>query len=191
MAPASDSVLLQRLIRSDPSAWREIVEQYSGLLMAVSRRTFLAYGYLPASQDCEDVVAEVWCNLLEKDRALVRRCLQRGYFLPTLHVLARNRTIDTLRRRKFLSLPLNELDGVPRERETETAPDRETVDQLTRALGVLSAKERTLIELFFLQGKKYREITVLAAIPQNSIGPTIARALVKLRRAMADSAGPR
>jgi RNA polymerase sigma factor (sigma-70 family) len=48
----------------------------------------------------------------------------------------------------------------------------------------LNARERTLVELFFLQGKKYREIAALTGVAQNSIGPTLGRALSKLRTAL-------
>jgi RNA polymerase sigma-70 factor, ECF subfamily len=187
MAVASDSVLLQRLLRNDPTAWREIVTQYSGLLLAISRRTFLGYGYLPANQDCEDVVAEVWCNLLENNRAVVRRCLARGYFLPTLQVLARNRSIDMLRRRKLISVPMADEENTLAAPEPELVVDPDRAALLPKALEVLSPKEKTLVQLFFLQEKKYREIERLTGIPQNSIGPTLARALLKLRKAISES----
>jgi RNA polymerase sigma-70 factor (ECF subfamily) len=185
MAAASEIALLQRLLREEPAAWREVVEKYTGLLLAISRRTFLTHGFLPSNQDCEDAVAEVWRNLLADKRKVVRRCLEHGHFLATLQVLARNRTVDVLRRRRIVSVPLNEeLVGETPE-QPEPPPTSGLERHLPQAMKVLSTRERRLIELFFLRGKKYREIEALTGIPQNSIGPTLGRALVKLRKELA------
>jgi RNA polymerase sigma-70 factor, ECF subfamily len=190
MADAPESVLLRQLLREEPAAWREVVAKYSGLLLAISRRTFLTHGFLPSSQDCEDAVAEVWRNLLADKRRVIRRCLEHGHFLATLQVLARNRTVDTLRRRRIVAVPLNEELVGEAPVEEPSVPTGEWERHLPKALAILSARERRLIELFFLRGKRYREIEGLTGIPQNSIGPTLGRALIKLRKALHEIAGP-
>jgi len=187
MTGANEKPLLQRLLRDDPPAWREIVEKYSGLLLAISRRTFASYGFDASNPDCEDAVAEVWRNLLQNDRQLLRQCLERGQLLPTLHVLARNRTVDVMRRRKFVIVQLDEdLEPVAVENDEATA-DTDIEELLPRALAQLSSRERTLVELFYLHERKYREIELLLGVSQNSIGPTLARALGKLRKAIEDA----
>ncbi|MCG3149009.1 MAG: hypothetical protein PCFJNLEI_02461 [Verrucomicrobiae bacterium] len=177
MAGADETILLRRLLADDPPAWQELVNKYSALLLSISQRTFAGYGFTASTHDCEDVVAEVWRNLLHHDRRLLRQCLERQQLLPTLHVVTRNRTIDVMRRRKLITQPLaDELVEVP---AAEPAPDLS--GRLQQALAQLAPKERTLIELFYLQRKKYREIELLTGISANSIGPTLARALGKLR----------
>ncbi|MBU4212296.1 MAG: sigma-70 family RNA polymerase sigma factor [Kiritimatiellae bacterium] len=178
--------LLERLLRYDQKAWNELVETYSRLLMAIVRGTFARYGFTPGNADVEDMVADVWQNLLANDLKIVRQCLQHGYFLQTLHVLARNRTIDMLRKRKLETVPL---DG--NEPAVESPPSvvpYAAADvpeaRLHQAIETLTPKERTLIALFFLQGKKYKEIAVLTGISMNSIGPTMGRALIKLRQVL-------
>jgi len=179
-------LLLERLLRHDPKAWNELVETYSGILMAVVRRTFTRYGFTAANADVEDMVAEVWQNLLANDLKIVRQCLQKGYFLQTLHVLARNRTIDLLRKRKLETVPLD--GNEPAASSPPSTLPAAAVDvpetRLHQAVETLAPKERTLIALFFLQGKKYKEIAELTGISINSIGPTIGRALIKLRQVL-------
>lgn len=179
-------LLLERLLRYDPKAWNELVETYSGLLLTIVRGTFARYGFTPASADVEDVVADVWQNLLANELKIVRQCLQNGYLLQTLHVLARNRAIDLLRRRKFETMPL---DG--NEPAVESPPSMvpsAAVDipeaRLHQAIATLTPRERAFVALFFLQGKKYKEIAALTGIAMNSIGPTIGRALIKLRQVL-------
>jgi RNA polymerase sigma-70 factor (ECF subfamily) len=186
MSGANETVLLQRLLDDDPAAWRELVEKYSGLLLALSRRTFGSYGFDASEQDCEDVVAEVWRNLLQNDRQLARRCIAQGKVLPTLHVLTRNRSVDVMRRRKFVNVPLEEVIEVTPAEEAEQSFDPELAELLPRALAQLSVRERSLVDLVFLHDKRYREIELLLGIPQNSIGPTLTRTLAKLRKAISD-----
>lgn len=182
--------LLQRLLRYDPQAWNELVSTYSGILSAVVRSNFARYGFQPGGADVEDVVAGVWQNLLANDLKIVRQCLQRGYFLQTLHVLARNRTVDMLRKCKpETSVPLdgNEPAVESSSRAVPALALNVSAARLTQALQTLTAKERTLIALFFLQGKKYKEIAMLTGISINSIGPTLRRALIKLRQVLQEA----
>ncbi len=179
--------LLERLLRYDPQAWNALVETYSGLLAAIIHRTFARYGFHPASADVEDMVAVVWQNLLADDLKIVRQCLQRGYFLQTLHVLARNRTVDMLRKRKpETTVPLENHEPAA-EAPSNVIPSFATdvpPARLHQAIETLTTKERTLIALFFMQEKKYKEIALLTGISINSIGPTIGRALIKLRKVL-------
>lgn len=179
--------LLERLLHYDPQAWNELVEMYAGLLAAIVRNTFARYGLKPASADVEDMVAAVWQNLLANDLKIVRQCLLQGCFLQTLHVLARNRTIDMLRKRKpEMTVPLDGHEPMVELPDNATPALAAGVSpaQLHQAVATLNAKERALITLFFLQRKKYKEIALLTGIPINSIGPTIGRALIKLRQAL-------
>jgi len=183
--PANTDELLNRLLRHDSAAWDELISGYSGFLLAITRRTFAAYGVKATSQDHEDAVADVWKNLLENDRRVVRQCLERGNFPQTLQVLARNRSIDVMRKRQATNVPLHEGHGMidPGEPAVLQAFPPEAVKQ---AVASLPPREKTLVNLFFLQGKKYREIAALTGIPQNSIGPTLARAIARLRKMLDD-----
>jgi len=174
--------LLRSLLAGDASAWAELVGSHSGLLVAVARRTFATYGFSPVAQDADDVVAEVWANVLAADRRVLRRCLEHGHLLATLHTLVRNRAVDVMRGHRFKSLDLDASrlpEPVPDEDDDPIPPER-----LREALGALNDRERSIVELFHLQGRKYAEIARLTGIPMNSIGPTMGRALAKLRAAL-------
>ncbi|MFW5856638.1 MAG: RNA polymerase sigma factor [Planctomycetota bacterium] len=177
---AADRELLERILNNDTQAWDALVERYAGLLHAVARRTCAAYGYPAQEQDVEDAVAEVWRNLLEKERELVYTCASRGCLAQTLHVLARHRAIDLMRKRRLRTVEYQEHHA------PSTAPDVDAVfaeraAEVRAAVDRLPDRERTLVRLFFLQGRKYREIEELTGIPMNSIGPTLNRALQRIR----------
>jgi RNA polymerase sigma-70 factor (ECF subfamily) len=175
-------LLLVRLLEGDGAAWERVVEEYSGFLLAVCRKTFAGYGVRPTGQDIEDAVADVWKNLFENDKRVLRQCIERRNFVQTLQVLARHRSIDIMRKRQAGTVALN--DGHAPATEPPPEPADFTPKQIRAAVGQLPHREKILVNLFFLQGKKYREIAALTGIPQNSIGPTLARALARLRKHM-------
>lgn len=51
-----------------------------------------------------------------------------------------------------------------------------------QALGSLAAKERLVVQLFYLKGKKYREIARITGMNINSISPTLMRAVEKMQK---------
>jgi len=176
-----------RLHRGDPRAWSELVRDYTGLVWGIARRTFSAHGFVAGDPDVEDVVAEVWRNLLVQDRRLLEQCRNRGGLTPLLVTLARNRAIDRMRRSRKEPIPVG--DALPDVRApepdvTDSAPPPEALTG--HLLAALPPRERTCIRLFYLQGKKYRDIEALTGIPMNSIGPTLKRALARLREAMTE-----
>jgi RNA polymerase sigma factor (sigma-70 family) len=179
-----DDEILTRLLHGDPAAWTTLIRDYSGLLIAVANRTFASYGYKPVTQDAEDVVAVVWSNVLANDHQIIRRCLKQGHWLATLYTLVRNRAIDVMRAHRLATVPLDETLIPEPEPASEPEPPAIPPAHLRQAMRSLNARERTLVELFFLQGKKYREIAALTGVAQNSIGPTLGRALSKLRTAL-------
>ena len=181
--PSDDSALLAGLVAHDARAWRRLVDKYSPLLLAVSRRTFASYGFRSTSEDVEDAVADVWSNLLAGNLRLVHQCLARGNLLQTLQVLARNRSVDLMRKRRLNTVRLDEGFAVAEGDEEETDFDVDP-HELTAAMDELTPRQRALVQLFFLQGRKYREIADLTGIPQNSVGPTLTRAVARLRQVL-------
>ena len=179
-----ERLLLQRLLADDPGAWSELVRTYTGLLLETSRRVFARYGFPASHHDCEDAVAAVWHNLLAHDRRQVRLCLERRNLLPTLYTLTRNRTVDSIRRQRLPVGPLPDDDVLAGDAPGDPPLDDATLEAGLKALETLSPKERTVVQLFFLHGRRYRDIEALTGVPLNSIGPTLNRALEKLRRVL-------
>ena len=60
-------------------------------------------------------------------------------------------------------------------------------EELERLLTRLKGAEAEVVRMYHLEGKSYREISDHVGMPENSIGPTLSRARLKLRQASADS----
>lgn len=179
--PGADEQLLAACLRGDPAAWDSLVDRYAALIYSIP----LKYGFREA--DAADVFQSVCVTLLEKlgtvrePRGLAawiitttsRQCLA----LAQRQTRERNRTADR---------------QVPTEIEA-AAPDplpEEEVLALERqyavraAINQLPPKCRGLIEALFSDAHEqtsYQQLSDRLGVPMNSLGPTRARCLSRLR----------
>lgn len=174
----SENTLLGTLLEGDEHAWDMFVTTYGPMMLAASRKAFRRHGFQASEHDTEDAVAAVWENLLQKNAAILRNCHERNNLAQTLYTLTRNRSVDIMRKRHNM-LPLCEdFDlAAPTPDATPLIPE----EALHDALQHLPERDRSLVWLFYWQKKKYHEIATLTGIPQNSIGPTLSRAMQRLR----------
>jgi RNA polymerase sigma-70 factor (ECF subfamily) len=180
-----DKELVAALRAGQNQAWTHLVDRYLRLVCFVVRRTLHRLGLSPSEADVEDVAFELFESLVRDNyRALAG--LREPYDLKAwLSVSARRRAIDFARRRKETV----SLDGPVRAPaadppvELEETPCREA---LRRSLEVLNERERAVVESFYFDGRSYREIADRVGINPNSIGPTLLRAVDKIRSYLAE-----
>ena len=140
-----------------------------------------------APEDREDLAAEVFLQLIRDDFALLRRFRGDSSLATYLTVVSRRIIVRQLLRRKATA-PLAEAgNGVASQSSApeERISNRDEVEQLMRQL---EAPEATVVRMYHLEGKSYREISQSVGMAENTIGPTLSRARDKMRRAGADAA---
>jgi len=76
----------------------------------------------------------------------------------------------------------------PANGDSEPAERLENRDEVERLLEELDGPEADVVRMYHLEGKSYREISHMAGIPENSIGPLLSRAREKMRRVGVDPA---
>jgi RNA polymerase sigma factor (sigma-70 family) len=189
-----DRELVEALRRGQSSAWAELLGLYLKLVYHVVRRT-LAAGGRASEQDVEDVTNDFLGSLV-KDHYRARGTLGEPYDLKAwLAVGARRRAIDFVRRRRLASVSLDDASGpgegtlaeaISAPEPPAAAPAEEYRAAVAGALAVLNPKERLAVQLFYLDGKKYREIARITGMNANSIGPTLLRAVEKMQKALSD-----
>lgn len=179
--PGQTQLETQALLSDDSAAWDDMVRETLPLLKGLASRNFYKYGYDADAATCEDICSQIWHQLLTNDRKLLRTCLEEDRLLPMLHTLVRNRCIDHIRKFRKLSLSDEDLhvEGTPETPNPTPGLEREW---LLSHVHSLPRREQELIELFYLQDLSYREIHQVSGIPENSIGPTLQRALKHLRQ---------
>lgn len=189
----TDRDLVLALRRGDAAAWDELLRRYLRLVAHVVRETLRTYLRTVSEPDVEDLVYELLAALV-RDQYRALASLGEPYDLRAyLAVSARRKAIDFVRRP---ASPISLDQSVDREGEmslAETladpkadAPDGvpttpEAWKAFETAFRQLAPRERLVVKLFYLKQKKYREIARATGIPMNSVGPTLGRAVEKLR----------
>lgn len=93
--------LLERCIGSSEDAWQDFVARFGRCLSSAVRRTLVRLGASADQDTVEDLVQEVYCRLLERDRRALRRCRARTRvgLIAYLRTICDSVVVDRLRAR--------------------------------------------------------------------------------------------
>jgi RNA polymerase sigma-70 factor (ECF subfamily) len=179
-----DRNLLDRCLARKPRAWEDFVDRFMGLVVHVINHTAQCRSIKLSSADREDLAAEVFLTIVDNDFAVLRHFRGQSSLATYLTVIARRSAVRKLTS-GWTTTPLADIaerqavDGVE-----QRITDRDQVEQL---LSQLNGSEATVVRMYHLEGKTYQEISRSVGMPENSVGPLLSRARVKLRqRAGAD-----
>jgi RNA polymerase sigma-70 factor (ECF subfamily) len=173
---AKDAVLVERMRSGDGSAIGQLYDRYSGIVYSVALRVLNDTGA------AEDVLQEVFLQLWRNPGVFDA---SRGSLGAWLAVIARNRAIDSLRKRKPETEVENVILAVNCDLENETAR-KVSVEKARAALANLPAEQRKAVELAFFQGLTHTEIAAKTGEPLGTIKTRIRTALISLRKAMTE-----
>jgi RNA polymerase sigma-70 factor (ECF subfamily) len=131
------------------------------------------------SSQAEDVLQEVFLQLWRKPAAFVQN---RGSLGAWLVVIARNRAIDVLRRRK----PSDSVDDVVLASTVNVADEAERntmMEKVRRVIADLPMEQRKSLELAYFEGLSHTEIASRTGDPLGTVKTRIRQALISLRKA--------
>lgn len=197
-----DRLLLDRCLQGAPRAWEDFVDRFLGLVVHVARHTAAARSIPLDSSTLDDLVADVFLKLIEKDLAVLRRFRRQCSLATYLAVVSRRVIVRRLlsgsplrpTRAPGNAGPLRGSDrlgsAIPGGNGAATVisngneheariDDRDHVEQLLNRLG---PQEAHIVRMYHLEGKSYREISQAIGVSENTIGPTLSRAREQLRR---------
>ena len=167
-----DAQLLDRARRGDEQAMATLYDRYSRVVYSVALRVLRD----PAS--AEDVLQDVFLGVWRKPETFVSA---RGSLGGWLAVVARNRAIDTLRRKRpseqveeiYLASPYNLADEA----------ERNTLMQRARAIILhLPLEQRKTLEMAYFDGLTHTEIAEITGDPLGTVKTRIRSALLSLRK---------
>jgi RNA polymerase sigma-70 factor, ECF subfamily len=170
----SDSSLIDRVRVNDQQAMTDLFDRYGGLVYSVALRILKDPG------QAEDVMQEIFFQLWKDPSTFVQG---RGSLGAWLAVVARNRAIDALRRRK----PSDSVDEVVLASNTSLASEveRNTMMEKVRAvLKNLPPEQQKSLELAFFEGLSHSEIAAKTGDPLGTVKTRIRLALMSLRKAI-------
>ncbi len=169
-----DGVLLDRITSGDQDAMARFFERYSPMVYSVALRV------LKDSGEAEDVVQEIFVRVWKNPAAFVSG---KGSLGGWLVVVARNRAIDTLRRRRP-SDPI-ELFSLPSSTNLASEAERSVLMQKIRvAMHELPVEQQKSVELAYFEGLSHSEIAQQTGDPLGTVKTRIRLALLSLRKVL-------
>ncbi|HEY1923131.1 MAG TPA: sigma-70 family RNA polymerase sigma factor [Tepidisphaeraceae bacterium] len=173
-AVQSDAECLRAFVqRRDESAFRQLVERHGRIVYSAARRQ------ARDAQSAEDITQAVFILLIRKAAAITPERLP-GWLVKTTFLVARNALREQMRRARRESIAAG-----TRPIMSEPAADSDWMKMsplLDEALCRLSAKDRDLICLRFLQEKTIGEVAAVLGTTESTAGKRIERAIARLRQ---------
>lgn len=168
-----DGTLLERVRQGDQSAMAEVFDRYGRAVYSVALRILKDSGH------AEDVMQDIFFQLWRNSDSFVQG---RGSLGAWLVVVARNRSIDVLRRRK----PTDSVDDVVLASSSNLASEAEhnaLIEKVEKVLQDLPAEQQKSMQLAFFEGLSHSEIAERTGDPLGTVKTRIRLALMTLRKA--------
>ena len=169
---SSDESLMVLVRSREQSAMTEIFDRYSSLVFSVALRVLKDAG------QAEDVMQEIFFQLWQNPQ---RFAPSKGSLAAWLAVVARNRSIDQLRRRR----PSDSIDEVVLASTTMLESEAEIASLIGKIRGVLNQlppEQQNSLEMAFFEGLTHAEIAAKTGQPLGTVKTRIRTALNSLRK---------
>lgn len=191
-----DSALVEGCIRKDPVSWSMMAKKYSALISASIYNRLKKYGFDLPREDLEDIGQDFLKSLWKGEKLnTVRNRKDISFWLA---ISAGNEAVEYIRRTRMNELPVTPLyENIGEKLLEDTAPSgrpcpseelaqKEFAGRAETEINALPAKEKLVIKLNILYGKKYDEIAAMLNMPAGTVSSYIKRAKEKLKLALKD-----
>jgi RNA polymerase sigma factor (sigma-70 family) len=182
----SDSVLVHQALTGDQEAFEALISRYKKTLFG------LIYHYVGEYHEAHDVLQQVWLQLY-LSLATLR---PKKQIKPWLFTVARNRSLDVLRRKRLPSF--SEVETGHEEDEAaswetisdssptpeELAERRDLQQAIQRAIQALPRKYRAVVLLYYADQLTFSEIGQVLNMPGSTVKTRFYRAKPLLRAAL-------
>jgi RNA polymerase sigma-70 factor (ECF subfamily) len=169
---STDIALLAAMRSGAGQAMAALYDRYSAIVYSVALRVL---GDTGAAEDVlQEVFMQLWRNPGVFDSS-------RGHLGPWLAVIARNRAIDALRKRR----PETDIDDVVVAVHPDMTGDADRSRAMEKVRGALSAMppaQRSALEMAYFEGLSHSEIASKTGEPLGTIKTRIRSGLLTLRK---------
>ena len=179
----SDNELAHQSLVGDQDAFEVLVRRYERLLFR------LIYRYVGEYQEAHDVLQQVWIQLYLS----LPKLYPNVHLKPWLFTVARNRSLDVLRRRRLLTFSEVETGNEENEGgflntilDTSLMPEelveqRDLQQAIQRAIQTLPRTYRSVVLLYYKDQMNYAEIGQVLKMPVSTVKARFYRAKLFLR----------
>lgn len=177
-----DARLVEWCLAGDARAWESLVRRHERLVNAVARR----YGL--SEPDLEDVFQDVFAALFKGLPRLREGRALRGWLVATSDRIARAVALRTRRERAMQVQAPEAAENVAADRPSVTAALETLEEQAVIRLALSSMPEacrRLIVALYYEDPQpSYAQLAKRWRMPIGSLGPTRARCMERLRKAL-------
>ena len=156
---SSDASLLAAITQGDEAAMARLYSRHAKRIYSVALRV------LRDRSSAEDVLQDIFMQIWRKPTTFIAN---RGSLESWLGVVARNRAIDVIRRRR----PSELVDDLPLPSRQNVAAEVEqsvTLDRVKQVVATLPQGQRRALELAFFQGLTHTEIAKETGDPLGTV----------------------
>jgi len=179
-----DRQLLDRCLGHQPRAWNDFVDRYMGLTYHVIHHVAHARSVVVSDADIEDIAAEVFLAIVDDDYQVLRNFKGESSLPTYLTVVARRVCVREFVKR-FREAELGHATAHRVATEDNGRAETEPIlaaEEVERMLASLPDREADVVRLYHLKYLNYRQIGKQLGIPENSVGPILAKARRNLKR---------
>lgn len=183
MKETKDPDLYVGIQRGDQQALEQLYDRYEKILFS------FAYRITKDQESAEEVVQEIFIKIWKGQNKFDP---QKGKFSTWAFTIARNISIDLLRKQKDATYELQERDALQRDAASSTEDSviwRERGKQVREAIATLAVEQQNIIEWFYFKGATQREIAKQFNLPLGTVKGRIRLALRHLREALSEEGG--
>jgi RNA polymerase sigma-70 factor (ECF subfamily) len=170
----TDSELIAQVARGDQTAMAQVYDRYSSIVYSVALRV------LGDTGKAEDVLQEVFLSLWRHPATYQAA---RGTLAAWLAVIARNRAIDQIRRRRDTQ-DVEEIPLALHHNLEDEAVRAQLIGRVRQSLATMPEEQRSALELAFFKGMTHSEIAASTQQPLGTVKTRIRSALQALRRSL-------
>lgn len=170
--PEQDLQLLDRVRRGDEDAMAALYDRYSKIVYSVALRVLRDPG------TAEDVLQDVFMSIWRRPDTFSPA---RGSLGGWLAVVARNRSIDLLRRKR----PSEQVEEIYLASPFDLADEAERNSTMQRARAIIARlplEQRKTLEMAYFDGLTHSEIAEITGDPLGTVKTRIRSALLTLRK---------
>lgn len=185
-----ETELIKRCVDKDPIAWGKFVKRYSALIYWAIQDRLKHWDYLYQPQDIEEIHQNVFLSLWKKDK--LQNVKDPKKITAWLVVVAGNEAVDYFRYQKSQTPPcaVSIFEEIAQNGSVTTLADilagasfspvtdeesGEIENLVSEELERLLPRQKIIIKLNVLYGKKYREIAEMLNMPAGSVATAIRR----------------
>ena len=171
--------LLSQCLDGRSGAWDAFVARYAPVILAAVCHTLRTYSPATVQRVSEDIVQDVFVKLIDRDLRLLRTYDPSRASLATwLTIVTRSTTIDSLRRKRLSTIPLEQAPPV----EVSSAdPDRPASATQGLPTGLLTPRQRLILQLLFDRQMSPEDVSQLLGISPQTVRSSKHKAIQRLR----------